>query len=209
MKAPFVVPALPFDVAALEPAIDSTTMQIHHDRHHQAYVDNLNKAVAESAAPRDLTLQQLLASSESAGATVRNNAGGHYNHSLFWSLLSPSGKGGEPSKELLTAIERDFGSLQKFKEEFSKAATSVFGSGWAWLIIDRSGSLKVTTTANQDNPLMPFTSFPGFPLLALDVWEHAYYLEYQNRRPAYIDAWWTVVNWSEVNKRFKNADERS
>ncbi|MBK0052685.1 superoxide dismutase [Stenotrophomonas sp. S39] len=203
--APFLVPALPFAAASLEPVVDSETMQIHHDKHHQAYVDNLNKAIKDSATLRGLTLEQLLASSDSAGTAVRNNAGGHYNHSLFWSLLAPPGEGAEPSQALLTAIERDFGSLQKFKEEFSAAALSVFGSGWAWLVLDRNGSLIVTVTPNQDNPLMPSAKTPGFPLLALDVWEHAYYLNYQNKRPAYVQSWWSVVNWAEVSKRFKSA----
>lgn len=180
-------------------------MRIHHDKHHQAYVDNLNKAVKETSALRGQTLQQLLAAPDSAGPAVRNNAGGHYNHSLFWTLLAPPGEGGEPSKALLTTIERDFGSLESFKDEFAAAALSVFGSGWAWLVIDSGGSLKVTATPNQDNPLMPSSKIQGVPLLALDVWEHAYYLKYQNKRPAYVESWWALVNWSEVNKRFESA----
>ncbi|MBK0010797.1 superoxide dismutase [Stenotrophomonas sp. S41] len=204
-NAPFSLPALPYPATALAPAIDQQTMDIHHGRHHKAYVDNLNKAVSASPQLQALSLRELLAVSDKAGPSLRNNAGGHYNHSLFWSLLAPPGQGGAPSEALLTAINKDFGSLPKFKEAFSKAATGVFGSGWAWLILDGEGALKVVTTPNQDNPLMPFTDTPGVPLLALDVWEHAYYLEYQNKRPAYIDAWWSVVNWNEVNERFKRA----
>lgn len=201
--APFTLPPLGYEASALAPAVDAKTMEIHHDRHHKSYVDNLNKAVRDSNDLHGLTLQQLLAASDKAGPAVRNNAGGHYNHSLFWTLLAPVGRGGAPSAALLEAIERDFGSLDRFKEAFSGAATSVFGSGWAWLVVDSEGVLKVTSTSNQDNPLMPSSPVKGVPLLALDVWEHAYYLNYQNRRPSYVEAWWSVVNWNEVNKRFE------
>lgn len=180
-------------------------MEVHHGRHHKSYVDHLNKVVGESANLRGLTLEQLLIASGEAGVAIRNNAGGHYNHSLFWALLTPAGTGGAPSTNLLDAISRDFGSLDQFKQAFSGAAASVFGSGWAWLVLDAEGVLKVTTTSNQDNPLMPSSHVKGVPLLALDVWEHAYYLGYQNRRPAYVDAWWDVVNWTEVSRRFKDA----
>ena len=202
-KVPFSLPSLGYEVSALEPAVDAKTMQIHHDKHHKSYVDNLNKAIGDSKDLRGLTLRQLLAAADTVGPAVRNNAGGHYNHSLFWTLLAPVGSGGTPSAELLEAIKRDFGSLDRFKEAFSGAATSIFGSGWAWLVVDSEGVLKVTNTSNQDNPLMPFAPVKGVPLLALDVWEHAYYLNYQNRRPGYVEAWWSVVNWNEVNQRFQ------
>lgn len=202
-KAPYSLPSLGYGASSLAPAVDAKTMEIHHDKHHKSYVDNLNKAVGDSQDLRGLTLEQLLAASDKAGPAVRNNAGGHYNHSLFWTLLAPVGAGGTPSAALLEAINRDFGSLDRFKQAFSSAATSVFGSGWAWLVVDAEGVLKVTSTSNQDNPLMPFAPVKGVPLLALDVWEHAYYLNYQNRRAGYVDAWWSVVNWNEVNKRFE------
>jgi len=203
--APYAVPALPYAADALEPAIDAATMGIHHDRHHQAYVDNLNKAIAQDPALQSQTLRALLAKADALSPALRTNAGGHYNHSLFWSVLAAPGQGGQPSVELAAAIEKQFGSMETFKEAFTKAATGVFGSGWAWLIVGADGSLQIATTPNQDNPLMPTAPTRGQPILALDVWEHAYYLRYQNRRPDYLAAWWSVVNWKEVSRRFDQA----
>ncbi|MCL4380638.1 superoxide dismutase [Candidatus Dependentiae bacterium] len=198
---PFTLPALPYADTALEPYIDTLTMQLHHDKHHQTYVDNLNKALALYPALHQQTLEELLGTIETLPAAiqaaVRNNGGGHYNHSLFWLFLSPTFDQ-QPSPALQQAIVRDFGSLAKFKQEFTIAAQQVFGSGWAWLVQDAAGKLRITTTANQD---VPFAQ--GTPLLCLDVWEHAYYLKHQNKRPAYIDDWWHLVNWQEVARRFK------
>lgn len=204
--APFTVPALPYAADALAPAISGEIMRIHHDRHHQGYVDNLNKAVAGDSALKDKTLAQLLAMADRVPVGVRNNAGGHYNHALFWTLLAPAATGGQPNEALAAAITRDFGSMDQFKASFYQAASGVFGSGWTWLIIDASGRLKITTTPNQDNPLMPDVKDKGTPILALDVWEHAYYLSYQNKRADYIKAWWSVVNWNEANGRFEAGD---
>lgn len=204
----FSVPALPYPAEALEPAINAETMRIHHDRHHQAYVDNLNKAIAQTPALKTKTLPELLAIADQVPKAVRNNAGGHYNHSLFWRSMAPMGKGGAPASALTAAIERDFGSLDAFKESFNQAAVGVFGSGWAWLVLDHQGKLRIGTTSNQDSPLMPDVQVKGTPLLALDVWEHAYYLGYQNKRAEYVKAWWSVVNWSEVNRRFEAAQSQ-
>lgn len=203
--APFSVPALPYPADALAPAISAEIMRIHHDRHHQAYVDNLNKAVAADPALKAKTLQQLLAMADKVPVAVRNNAGGHYNHALFWTLLTPAANSGKPDEALTAAIVRDFGSLDAFKEAFNQAAAGLFGSGWAWLVLDAQGRLKITTTPNQDNPLMPDAKVKGTPILALDVWEHAYYLSYQNKRADYIKAWWGVVNWREASSRFNEA----
>jgi Fe-Mn family superoxide dismutase len=203
--APFTLPALPYAYDALEPAIDAETMQIHHGRHHKAYVDNLNVALAASPAHSGLTLTELLQRAGTLSPAVRNNGGGHYNHTLFWTLLAPVGRGGAPSAELSDAIARDFGSLDAFKAAFSTAATSRFGSGWAWLVVQEDGKLAITSTANQDNPLMDVAEVKGKPVLAVDVWEHAYYLKYQNRRADYLNAWWTVVNWNEVNRLYTEA----
>jgi len=202
--AAFELPALPYAVDALEPAIDAETMTIHHGRHHKAYVDNLNTAISADPALQGQTLEQLMAGISKLPATVRNNGGGHWNHSLFWTLLAPPGQGGSPSPELAAAIDRDFGSLDAFKAALNKAATSRFGSGWAWLIV-RDGKLEVTSTPNQDNPLMDVAEVQGAPILAVDVWEHAYYLKYQNKRADYLTAWWSVVNWNEVNRLYKEA----
>lgn len=197
------LPPLPYAYNALEPHIDETTMQIHHDRHHAAYVNNLNAALEGHADLQAKSLHDLLTSinsvPESIRTAVRNNGGGHANHTLFWEVLSPNG-GGQPTGALADAIASTFGSFDKFKEEFTKAATTRFGSGWAWLVVD-SGKLSVTSTPNQDNPVMEGKT----PILGLDVWEHAYYLKYQNKRPDYIGAFWNAVNWAEVNKRFEAA----
>ncbi|WP_374165067.1 superoxide dismutase [Arcticibacter sp. MXS-1] len=198
VKAQFTVPDLPYAFDALEPAIDKETMQIHHDKHHAAYVKNLNDAVKGTAQEKQ-TLAQILAAVSKASPAVRNNAGGHYNHSLFWQIMAP--KAQAPSAAFLKVIDAQFGSLDKFKAAFADSAAKRFGSGWAWLIVQK-GKLKITTTPNQDNPLMDVVKEKGTPILALDVWEHAYYLKYQNKRPDYISAWWTVVNWPEVERRY-------
>ncbi|WP_332678483.1 superoxide dismutase [Brevundimonas sp.] len=200
----FTLPPLPYAYDALEPAIDKETMTFHHDKHHQAYVDKLNEAVAADAGLQGKTLEQLFASISKAPKAVRNNGGGHWNHSLFWELMAPVGETGEPSAELAAAIDRDLGGLETFKEAFNAAGAGQFGSGWAWLIV-QDGKLKVTSTPNQDNPLMDVAEERGAVVLAADVWEHAYYLKYQNRRPDYLKAFWTVVNWNKANELFAAA----
>lgn len=197
----FTLPALPYAFDALEPHIDARTMEIHHGKHHNAYVTNLNNAIAGT----DLEGKSLEDLMKVAGSNtaVRNNGGGHLNHSLFWKTLSPNG-GGAPKGELATAINTKFGSFDAFKETFNKAATTRFGSGWAWLVVTENG-LAVSSTPNQDNPLMDVAEIKGTPILGLDVWEHAYYLHYQNRRPDYIAAFWNLVNWDEVSRSFDAA----
>ena len=200
---PFTLPALPYPSDALEPYIDKLTMEIHHDKHHDAYVTNANKALESAPQLAGKTLEELLANNcaivpENIRTAVRNNGGGHANHSLFWTLMGPK-KGGEPKGKIADAINSTFGGFAQFKEKFTTAATTRFGSGWAWLYRDTSGKLDIYSTANQDSPLME----GKYPILGLDVWEHAYYLKYQNRRPDYIDAWWHIVNWSEVNRRLQ------
>ena len=197
---PYTLPVLDYEYSALEPYIDARTMEIHHTKHHQAYVDNLNKALGDDALISKPLLQLFENSGEIAPA-VRNNGGGHYNHSLFWKILKING-GSKPEGELLNHIIRTFGSFDEFKDEFGKAAVSRFGSGWAWLSVDEENKLFISSTPNQDNPLMSVAEKRGYPVLGLDVWEHAYYLHYQNRRPDYIKAFWDVVNWSEVEKRY-------
>ena len=199
----FELPALPYATDALEPHIDTTTMEIHHGKHHNAYVTNLNNAIAGTDA-EGKSLDELMTMIGSLSPAVRNNGGGHFNHSLFWTVMGPNG-GGTPSGALASAIDSAFGSFDAFKDEFSKAAATRFGSGWAWLCVDGSGKLFVTSTPNQDNPAMDIAEKPGTPILGLDVWEHAYYLHYQNRRPDYIAAFWNVVNWNEVARRFADA----
>jgi len=199
----FTLPDLPYGFDALEPSIDSKTMQIHHDKHHGGYVTKLNNAV-DGTPQADSSIEDLMKNVGSYSTAVRNNGGGHFNHSLFWSVLSPDG-GGSPSGDLSSAIDSAFGSFDSFKEDFAQAAGTRFGSGWAWLIVDDSGSLKVTSTPNQDNPMMDIAEKQGTPILGLDVWEHAYYLKYQNKRPDYISAFWDVVNWDEVGKRYTDA----
>jgi len=204
--ADFVLPPLPYAADALEPAIDAATMTIHHDRHHGAYVANLNAQINANPALADLSLEALQGRISRFPEAVRNNGGGHWNHSQFWAVMAPLGQGGSPSPELLAAINGSFGSLEALQQEFSQAAAASFGSGWAWLIRRPDGSLAITSTANQDNPLMDLAGLErGTPLLGLDVWEHAYYLTYQNRRPDYIQAWWPLLNWNEVNRRFQAA----
>lgn len=198
----FELPALPYATNALEPNIDAKTMEIHHGKHHNGYVTNLNNAIAGT----DLegkSLHELLKVAGSNTA-VRNNGGGHYNHSLFWSILSPNG-GGAPTGELAKAIDAKFGSFDALKETFNKAAATRFGSGWAWLCVDTKKELCVCSSPNQDNPLMDISECPGTPIMGLDVWEHAYYLNYQNRRPDYISAFWNLINWEEVSKNYAAA----
>jgi Fe-Mn family superoxide dismutase len=196
----FTLPALPYANNALEPHIDAKTMEIHHGKHHNAYVTNLNAAVAGKP-EESLSIEEICKNISKYPAAVRNNGGGHYNHSLFWTIMAPNA-GGAPTGALADAITSAFGSFDEFKTKFAAAGTGRFGSGWAWLIKDSSGKLQITSTPNQDNPLMDVAEVKGTPLLGLDVWEHAYYLNYQNRRPDYIAAFWNVVNWNEVSKRF-------
>ena len=199
---PFEVPPLPYDYAALEPHIDEETMRLHHDKHHQAYVDNANKALEGTEwaeRPVEEVLQSLDLLPEETRAAVRNNAGGHANHSFFWEIMSPNG-GGEPQGELAAAINSTFGGLDSLIEQVNDAGVKRFGSGWTWLVVDGS-TLAVTSTANQDTPL----SEGKTPILGIDVWEHAYYLKYQNRRPEYLAAWWNLANWPEVARRFETA----
>ena len=196
----FTLPALPYATNALEPHIDAKTMEIHHGKHHNAYVTNLNAAVAGKP-EESLSIEEICKNISTYPVAVRNNGGGHYNHSLFWSIMGPNA-GGAPTGALAEAINAVFGSFDEFKTKFAAAGTGRFGSGWAWLIKDSAGKLQITSTPNQDNPLMDVAEVKGTPLLGLDVWEHAYYLHYQNRRPDYIAAFWNVVNWSEVAKRF-------
>ena len=198
----FTLPPLPYPSDALEPHIDKTTMEIHHDKHHGTYVNNLNKALESAPDLQNKSIEEILTNfnsvPEQIKTAVRNNGGGHANHSLFWNLLSAKG-GGAPTGDIEGVITSNFGSFDSFKEKFAAAATGRFGSGWAWLVKDGSGKFEITSTANQDSPLMEGKK----PILGLDVWEHAYYLKYQNRRPEYIAAWWNVVNWDEVNQQLK------
>lgn len=198
----FELPKLTYEYTALEPNIDARTMEIHHSKHHQAYVTNLNNAIAGTDA-ENLSIEDICKNISKYPAPVRNNGGGHFNHSLLWKVIGPNA-GGSPSGKLLEAINADLGGMDKFKEEFTKAATTRFGSGWAWLCV-KEGKLCVCSTPNQDNPLMDIAECKGAPILGLDVWEHAYYLHYQNRRPDYIGAFWNVVNWAEVEKMYAEA----
>ncbi len=199
----FELPNLPYAHDALEPHIDAKTMEIHHGKHHAAYTSKLNAAI-EGSDLASKSIEDILANVSSAGAGVRNNGGGFYNHNLFWSIMSPNG-GGNPSGELAEAINAAYGSFEKFKDAFSNAAATQFGSGWAWLSVKADGRVEVSSTANQDNPLMDVVEHKGTPILGLDVWEHAYYLNYQNRRPDYIEAFFNVINWEEVARRYAAA----
>ncbi len=199
----FELPKLPYDFNALEPHIDAKTMEIHHGKHHNAYVTNLNNAVAGTDA-ENLSVEEICRNISKYPAAVRNNGGGHYNHSLFWTIMGPN-KGGTPSGALAEAINKAFGSFDEFKTQFAQAASTRFGSGWAWLCVKDDKTLAICSTANQDNPLMDISECKGTPVLGLDVWEHAYYLHYQNRRPDYIGAFWNVVNWDEVARRYNEA----
>lgn len=199
----FELPALPYATDALEPHIDKETMEIHHGRHHQAYVDNLNKAIAGTDA-ENLSIEDICKNISKYSGAVRNNGGGHYNHSLFWTVLSANG-GGAPTGDLAAAIDEAFGSFDELKKALQTAGATRFGSGWAWLIVDGSGKLQVTSTANQDNPLFDIAEVKGTPILGIDVWEHAYYLKYQNKRPGYLEAIFNVIDWDAVAKRYADA----
>jgi Fe-Mn family superoxide dismutase len=198
----FTLPNLPYAFDALEPHIDAQTMQIHHDKHHQAYVDNLNKA-ANGTPNEGKSIEELVKVAGTISPAVRNNGGGHWNHSFFWEIIGP-GAGGEPQGQLADAIKGTFGSFEEFKEKFNAAGAARFGSGWAWLIV-KDGKLEVSSTPNQDNPLMDVAEVKGTPILGVDVWEHAYYLKYQNRRPDYLKAFWNVVNWNKVAELYSKA----
>ena len=206
----FELPSLPYDVKALEPHFDARTMEIHHTKHHQAYINNANNLLKDHPALASLSAEALIVDlskvPEAIRGGIRNNAGGHSNHSFFWQIIGP-GKGGAPTGALKAAIDSTFGSFDKFKEEFAKAATTRFGSGWAWLIVTADKKIAVGSTANQDSPLMgkAVAGIEGQPIIALDVWEHAYYLHYQNRRPDYIGAWWNVVNWDAAEAHYQAA----
>jgi len=199
---PFELPQLDYSHDALAPHIDKRTMEIHHGKHHAGYTTKLNAAL-EGTDLEGKSIDELMTSLDMSNGALRNNGGGFYNHSLFWKVMSPNG-GGQPSGSLADAINRDFGSFDSFKDAFSKAAATQFGSGWAWLCVQESGKLEVCATPNQDNPVMPGVGCGGRPILGIDVWEHAYYLNYQNRRPDYIEAFFNVVSWEEVQKRFEN-----
>ena len=196
----FELPKLKYSYDSLEPHIDSKTMEIHHGKHHAGYTNNLNNAISGSELENH-SIEEILKNLNIENSALRNNAGGYYNHNLFWDILSPSG-GGKPNGRLLESINNGFESFENFKEEFSKAAATRFGSGWAWLCVHENGTLKVCSTANQDNPLMPGIGYDGFPILGIDVWEHAYYLNYQNRRPDYINAFFNIINWEKVNEKY-------
>lgn len=199
----FTLPSLDYAFNALEPHIDARTMEIHHGKHHQAYVTNLNNAIVGTEAEK-MSIEDICRSISKFTPAVRNNGGGHFNHSLFWSIMSPSHTGVEPTGEVGQAILKTFHDFARFKEEFAKAGVTRFGSGWAWLIV-HNGQLTISSTPNQDNPLMDVAEVKGTPILCLDVWEHAYYLHYQNRRPDYITAWWNLVNWTRVNDLYLNS----
>lgn len=199
----FTLPDLPYSFNGLEPHIDAMTMEIHHDKHHAGYTNNLNNAIKGTALDNQ-SIEAILADISNQSGAVRNNGGGYYNHCMFWEVMSPNG-GEVPTGELADAMNAKFGSFEAFKDEFSKAAATRFGSGWAWLIVDAAGNLAVTSTANQDNPMMDIAEVKGTPILCVDVWEHAYYLKYQNRRPEYLTNFFNVVNWEEVAKRYSAA----
>jgi len=197
----FELPKLPYAYNALEPYIDARTMEIHHSKHHQGYTNNLNNAI-NGTDLENKSINEIIGGLDMSNKAVRNNGGGYYNHDLFWKVMSPNG-GGEPTGELAAAINAAFGSYEAFKNTFSKAAATQFGSGWAWLCVHKGGKVEVCSTPNQDNPLMPGVTCQGMPILGLDVWEHAYYLNYQNRRPDYINAFFNVINWAEVSSRYQ------
>jgi Fe-Mn family superoxide dismutase len=199
----YTLPELPYAYDALEPNIDKMTMEIHHTKHHQAYINNLNNAIAGTEM-ESTELTELFKNMSRYPVAVRNNGGGHWNHSMFWTIMGPNA-GGQPSGKLFSAIEKRFTSFGAFQEEFNKAAATRFGSGWAWLIVDANGELQVTSTPNQDNPLMDVAEVKGQPILGVDVWEHAYYLKYQNRRPEYLGNFWNVINWKEVERLYEAA----
>jgi Fe-Mn family superoxide dismutase len=199
----FTLPPLPYDYDALEISIDARTMEIHHTKHHQAYIDNVNKAIAGTEL-EEKSIEDLIANAGQLPAAVRNNGGGHWNHTFFWEVMTPDSMG-RPEGALADDINKTFGSFEEFKTLFNTAGATRFGSGWAWLIVNGEGNLEICSTPNQDNPLMDIAEVKGTPILGLDVWEHAYYLRYQNRRPDYMQAWWDVVNWNKVNELYQNA----
>lgn len=199
----FTLPELPYAHNALEPHVDARTMEIHHGKHHAAYVNNLNAAL-QGTEHEGKSLEELLANISKLPPAVRNNGGGHWNHSMFWEIMAPN-TGGAPTGDLLSKINKNFGSFEEMKTRFAQAAATRFGSGWAWLCVDANDDLFISSTPNQDNPLMDLAEQKGQPILCLDVWEHAYYLHYQNRRPDYVSAWWNVVNWEEVGRRYRSA----
>lgn len=199
----FELPALPYAFNALEPHIDARTMEIHHGKHHAAYTTNLNNAIKDTDW-EGKSIETILANISKLPVAVRNNGGGYYNHNLFWEIMGPNG-GGNPSGALAEAINKAFGSLDELKTKFNAAAATRFGSGWAWLCVDKNKNLCVCSSPNQDNPLMDISECPGIPIMGLDVWEHAYYLHYQNRRPDYISAFWNVINWKKVEENYANA----
>lgn len=202
---PFTLDPLPYPSDALEPYIDKMTMEIHHALHHGGQVNGLNAQVQNFPQLAEMSIEEIMAQVSTFNTAVRNNGGGHYNHDLFWKVMAPPGTGGEPSAALAAAIDRDFGSMANMQSAFNRAGATRFGSGWAWLIVTADKKLAVTSTPNQDNPLMDVVEERGTPILGLDVWEHAYYLSYQNRRGAYLNFWWNVVNWNEVSRRFDEA----
>lgn len=207
-QGPFTLAPLPYALDALAPVIDAETMQLHWGAHHRAYVNNLNAAAAAHPALAKLSLEEMMARMSGLPKAVRDNGGGHWNHQFFWSIMAPPGTGGQPSPRLLAAIVEQFGSLPAFRKAFEQAGVRQFGSGWAWLVVKADGRLAITSTANQDNPLMDIAEVRGQPILGNDVWEHAYYLSYRNRRGEYLSRWWEVVNWNEVNRRYEAAKGR-
>ncbi len=205
LAQPFSLPELPYANDALEPYMSKLTMDIHHGLHHQGYVNKLNAQVKTFPKLEGMSLEDIMAKISTFNAAVRGNGGGHYNHSFFWKSMAPAGQGGAPSAELTAAINKAFGSLDELKKQFNQAGLTRLGSGWAWLIVTPEKKLAITATANQDNPLMDIAEVKGTPLLVVDVWEHAYYLSYQNRRASFLDQWWPIVNWNKVNSRFAEA----
>ncbi len=201
----FTLPPLPYATDALAPAIDKETMEIHHGKHHQAYINNLNAEVKKDPKLAGKSIDDIMTNVADYGPAVRNNAGGHWNHTFFWSIMAPKDKTGTPSPELSAAINDSFGSMEKFKEAFEKAGAGQFGSGWVWLIVGHDGKLAITSTPNQDNPLMGDAKVKGTPVIGNDVWEHAYYLTYQNKRPDYLKSWWSVVNWAKISELYAAA----
>lgn len=202
-NGPFKLTKMPYDYAALEPYVDQLTMEIHHKRHHGGQTAGLNNAIEDFPELAGMSIEEVMKNVSKFNTSVRNNGGGHFNHDLFWKVMAPAGKRGEASSALASAIDEAFGSMDAMQEAFSSAASGRFGSGWAWLIIDKDGKLAVTSTPGQDNPLMDVVEKRGTPILGIDVWEHAYYLAYQNRRGAYISQWWNTVNWNEVSRLFE------
>ena len=201
----FTLPELGYDYDALEPVIDAETMELHHSRHHQSFVDNLNAAVDAGTIPDGTSVEELVASAGTYPTGVRNSAGGHWNHTFFWELMAPEDETGEASADFTAAIDAVYGSMDAFKAEFEAAGAAQFGSGWVWLIVNDAGQLEITSTPNQDNPLMDVAETPGTPVLGNDVWEHAYYLTYNNRRADYLSSWWDVVNWDQVSANYAEA----